>query len=251
MEEMLSSAKKASFDIWGFSPHGPISIDSPCNMKKEDVAAYKNEILKLRRTFPEINILAGMEVDFIDEINGPASKEVRDYDLDYVIGSIHFIPNQKGYYHDIDGSPERFIKTLQDHFDSDLNYVIKTFWDQTQRMIKAGGFDIIGHIDKLALNASFIDPDIENHKEYSQLASQTIQLAIKSGKDIEINTKHWEKYGRFFPHPRYWAQILSAGINMPINSDTHYAEKVESGILEAKNIKDDILKTLIKDHNPL
>lgn len=233
MEEILLSARKAGFSIWGFSPHAPICVESPCNMAEENVTAYLEEINRLRNRFPDIKILAGMEVDFIDENNGPASPKVKEYGLDYVIGSVHFIPNQRGVYHDIDGSPERFQKYLLEYFEGDLVYVIKTYWQQMQRMIKAGGFDIIGHIDKIALNASSINPEIEYTQEYKKLCDETIESAIKTGKTIEINTKHFKKYGRFFPHHRYWKRILSHGIEMPVNSDTHYADLVESGFPEA------------------
>lgn len=234
MEEILKSAINAGFSVWGFSPHAPLCIESPCNMKKEDVSVYLKEVKRLRDSYPDIKILAGMEVDFIDENNGPSSGEIKEYGLDYVIGSVHFIPNQNGEYYDIDGSPERFRKVLEQHFENDLNYVVRTFWLQTQKMIKAGGMDIIGHIDKIALNASFIDPEIEKSAEYVKLTQETIQMAIEKGIKIEINTKHWEKYHRFFPHPRYWKHILDAGIDMPVNSDTHYDTLVESGISEAQ-----------------
>lgn len=236
MEEILQSAYEKGFTTWGFSPHGPISIESPCNMTVDSVTSYLQEIERLRSLFPEMKILVGMEVDFIDETHGPSSPEVKEYGLDYVIGSVHFIPNQKGEYHDIDGSPERFRKYLHDFFNDDLNYVVKTYWLQIQRMIRAGGFNIIGHIDKIALNASFINPEIEDSEEYKKLASETIEMAVKSGKAIEINTKHYGKYGRFFPNPRYWKRILSAGIEMPVNSDTHYAHLVEAGIKEANDL---------------
>ena len=188
-----------------------------------------------------------MEVDFIDEYNGPSSKDVREYGLDYVIGSVHFIPNQNGEFHDIDGAPERFQKTLHDCFKNDLDYVVKTFWLQTQKMIAAGGFDIIGHIDKIALNASSINPEIEDTSLYKNLAAETIDMAISTGKAIEINTKHFYKYGRFFPHPRFWQKILQAGIEMPINSDTHYAHLVESGMKEAYQQIDMIKKRIFFD----
>lgn len=233
MEEILRSACEKGFTTWGFSPHGPITVESPCNMKREDVGSYLEEVERLRGLFPEMDIRAGMEVDFIDENDGPASPEVKSYGLDYVIGSVHFIPNQKGEYHDIDGSPERFRKYLHDYFEDDLEFVVKTYWHQVQRMIKAGGFDIIGHIDKIALNASFVNPQIEDSLLYKELAEETLDMAIESGKAIEINTKHYKKYGRFFPHPRYWKHIKESGVEMPVNSDTHYAELVEDGIKEA------------------
>lgn len=230
MEQMLYAAKKAGFNVWGFSPHAPICVPSPCNMKKEDVKPYLAEIRRLRELFPEMVIRAGMEVDFIDDNNGPSSKEVKDYGLDYVIGSVHFIPNQKGEYHDIDGSPERFRQVLHDYFEDDLKFVVSSFWRQTQRMINAGGFDIIGHIDKIALNASSVDPQIEDDPFYQEQADKTIEMAISKGIQIEINTKHWKRYGRFFPHPRYWKHIINSGIEMPVNSDTHYADLVEEGM---------------------
>lgn len=236
MEEIINAAIKAGFTQWGFTPHSPICLESPCNMKLEDVEWYLQEIERLRKKYPQIKILAGMEVDFIDEENGPASSYVKDFGLDYVIGSIHFIPNQKGEFHDVDGSPERFHTTLMNHFEGDINFVVRSFWNQTQRMIRAGEFDIIGHIDKISLNASSINPAIEETKEYKDLALETIDLAIRTGKAIEINTKHFKKFGRFFPNPKYWNKIIFAGVDMPVNTDAHYADKIEDGRKEALEI---------------
>ena len=236
MEEILQAARAAGFTTWGFTPHAPICLDSPCNMSTEDVARYMDEISRLRQLFPDMKILAGMEVDFLDENNGPQSPEIKDFGLDYVIGSVHFVPNQKGEFHDIDGSPERFGKYLKEFFEGDLDYVVRTYWRQVQAMIKTGGWDIIGHIDKIALNASYINPEIEYTREYLSLADETIEMAIKTGKPIEINTKHYNKYRRFFPHPRYWHRIRSAGIEMPVNSDAHYADLVEAGMKEAYDL---------------
>lgn len=244
MEEIISAASEAGFSTWGFSPHAPICLESPCNMSKEDVSSYLQEVKRLRNLYPDIRILAGMEVDYIDDKNGPASPQVAEYGLDYVIGSIHFIPNQKGEFYDIDGSPERFQRILNEHFEGDLNFVVRTFWEKTQKMIKSGGLDIIGHIDKIALNASFVNPEIENDPEYKSMSEKTIDMAITYGLQIEVNTKHWEKYGRFFPHPRYWSHILKSGIRMPVNSDAHYADRIESGIPQANSIINSIYNTL-------
>lgn len=236
MEEILLAARAAGFTTWGFSPHGPISVESKCNMKEDNVGNYLNEISRLKSLFPDIKILAGMEVDYIDDDHGPSSPVVKSYGLDYIIGSIHFIPNQKGEYHDVDGSPERFKTTLHENFNDDLIYVVDTFWKQTQKMIEAGGLDIIGHIDKIALNASFINPEIENSSRYLEPAWQTIDMAVKKGLAIEINTKHFKRYGRFFPHPRFWQMIKSSGVKMPVNSDTHHASLLEDGIKEALSL---------------
>lgn len=242
MQELLEAPRAVGFKTWGFSPHGPIGFDSPCNMEEEDIAQYLEEIERLRKLYPDMEILAGMEVDYIDRTNGPAQIKERLHGLDYIIGSVHFIPNQKGEYIDIDGSPQRFARNLHERFNDDLNYVVRTFWQQSLDMIKCGGFDIIGHLDKIACNASSVRPDIEDSADYQDAVNATIRAAIDAGLAIEINTKHYKRFGRFFPHQRYWKTILDSGIDMPINSDTHHVEGILTGVEEARKILKEISK---------
>lgn len=244
MDDMIRAARETGFSTWGFSPHSPVHIESPCNMRLADVPVYLAEISRLREAYPDIELLAGMEVDFLDENDGPGADAVRDYGLDFVIGSVHFIPDKNGVFHDIDGSAERFVRNLREHFDNDLGYVVRTFWKQSQKMIESGGLDIVGHIDKIAQNASFVVPEIENDAEYRSLAMETINLAISKGLAIEINTKHRDKFGRFYPNPIFWKHILEHGIEMPVNSDAHDTVHLDSGMQEALRMKERILKEI-------
>ena len=59
MEEILVEAMKAGFTSWGFTPHAPISIDSPCNMMENKVELYLKEVERLKNKYPEIEILNG------------------------------------------------------------------------------------------------------------------------------------------------------------------------------------------------
>lgn len=231
--DMARAAADARFDVWGVSPHAPISVDSPCNMTAADVAPYLDEVARARRANPGLTILAGMEVDYIDPDNGPASPDVADYGLDFVIGSVHFVPDRHGVPHDIDGAPERFARRVADVYDGDLDYVVRTFWAQTMAMIKQGGFDIIGHIDKIARNAVTLRPRLEQQPEYRRMADTAIDAAIACGAAIEINTKQRAVASRFFPHPRYWARIARAGVPMPVNSDAHATDTLDAGRREA------------------
>ena len=237
MEQILEAAHKAGFHTWGFSPHAPISIESPCNMESDSIGAYFAEVDRLRSLYPDMKVMRGMEVDYLNPGEGPGTALVKSYGLDYIIGSVHFIPNQKGKYIDIDGSSERFKRNLANSFNGDLEYVVRTFWKQTQEMILIGGFDIIGHIDKIALNAVAVEPEIEKTGLYRQLADETIDLAIKSGMAIEINTKHYERFGRFYPNPRFWRRIMKAGVSMSVNTDTHETSGILTGYADAMSLK--------------
>ena len=240
MAEMVAVARHTGFDIWGFSPHAPISIPSPCNMSSDSVSEYMNEVARLRSENLDIKLLAGMEVDFLNEKEGHFTEKVAGYGLDYVIASVHFIPDRKGVYHDIDGSPERFAKKLVEVFDNDLDYVVRTFLQQTLCMIECHRpgqlYTIIGHIDKIARNASTVNPLIEQQAEYRRLASEVIDKALASDMVIEINTKQRKTAGRFFPHPRYWLRIVRANHPYIFSSDAHHVDSVDAGLDEARRL---------------
>lgn len=239
MEEILAAARREGFRVWGFTPHAPISIPSPCNMKPEDVPRYMAEVERLRSVYPEITILAGMEVDYLNEDEGPATDKVRSYGVSYVIGSVHFIADQQGVYRDIDGSPESFARNVEKYFGGDLDYVVRTFWEQTRNMIAQGGFDIIGHIDKIGRGASAVRAGIEEEPEYLRMARDTIEMAIDSGIAVEINTKHYSREGRYYPNPRFWKRLVDAGITIPVNTDTHRAAEVSAGLNDARKLLDE------------
>ncbi len=236
MKTIAAEAERLGFFDWGFSPHGPISVESPCNMSPDDMEAYRAETERLSSLHPAMRISCGLEADYISEHEGPFQMKEKYPWLDYLIGSVHFVPTQKGNSVDIDGSPARFAERLESEFEGDLEYVVRTFWNQTVEMIKKGGFDIVGHIDKVALNASSVSAEIEMTPWYRDLADEAMEVAIASGKAVEINTKQRLTTGRFFPHPRYWARLSRAGVPMPINSDTHYASKADESRIEAKRL---------------
>lgn len=236
MEEIAVAARDAGFEVLGFTPHAPVGIESPCNMSWDDVDSYMAEIERLRATFPDMVILAGMEVDYLDGERNALSPEIASLGLDYIISSVHFVPNRHGVFYDIDGSSERFRMQLEKYFDNDLDYVVRTFWKQTLDMIRIGGFDIVGHIDKIVMNASTVRADIEDDPDYRRLAAEAVYSAAGSGLAVEINTKHFETKGKFFPNPRYWPELVRNGVFLPVNTDVHDADRISSGRDEAIRI---------------
>lgn len=236
LARIVEAASEVGFTTWGISPHAPIDVESPCNMSTNDVARYKAEVDRLRRQYPAMTLLTGMEVDYLTADCGPASKAVSDYGLDYVIGSVHFVTNQHGVFYDIDGSPARFVERLATVFEGDLDYVVRTFWSQTMDMIAHGGLDIIGHIDKIARNATEVRPRLETEPAYRAMADAAVRAAVEAGLAIEINTKQRDSGRRFFPHPRHWAFIARSGTAMPINSDAHTTEGVDAFRTDAKRL---------------
>ncbi len=100
-------------------------------------------------------------------------------------------------------------------------------------MVKAGGFEIIGHLDKLRLNASAVRHDIESSQCYRTGVETLIHEIILTGITVEINTKHYEATGRFFPAPELWQMLRGTGVPIVVNSDAHHPHLISASRTEA------------------
>lgn len=233
MEDFARAATAAGFRHYGFTPHSPLPIQSPCNMDMDAVPEFLDEVQRLRREYPSLHFYAGMEVDYLGPEWGPTHEYFRGLPLDYRIGSVHFVPTQEGEPVDVDGSPERFAVNLRQRFHGDLEYVVRTFYRQSLDMVRAGGFDMIGHFDKIGLNASSVQPDIEQQPWYQDLVDELVEEIRRSGVTVEINTKAYAKWGRFFPEASRIAQLKALGVPIVVNSDAHYPDLINAGRDEA------------------
>lgn len=226
MEEFVAQAVKMGFRSLGFSPHSPVPIESPCNMSFDCVDEYLSQVKSLAEKYPAVKLYAGMEIDYLGPHWGPASEYFRNLPLDFRIGSVHFIPNQEGRLVDIDGRYERFKEKMSTDFAGDIRYVVDTFFDQSVDMVEAGGFDIIGHFDKIKHNAGLYHPGLEQEPWYAEHIDHLIDAIERSKVIVEINTKAWREHQQLFPSQKLWSRLLAHGVPIIVNSDAHYPERL-------------------------
>ena len=238
MEAFARKALELGYDLYGFSPHSPVPIESPCNMHRDKVERYLAEIDRLNAEYGDrCRFLAGMEVDYLGSLWGPTNEYIAGLPLDYRIGSVHFIPTPDGKLVDCDGSHERFSGYLERYFDNDLRYVVDRYFTLMTEMVEAGGFDIVGHLDKIADNASSVSPGIEDEPWFIANVNRLLDAIISSGVIVEINTKKFAQYNRMFPSPRYWKRLIDGGTTLIVNSDAHVPALIEAS-------RDDVIKML-------
>ncbi len=229
IESIARAAVDCGVEHLGFTPHSPIPIPSPCNMSMASFESYRREIERVGElTAGKCRIYMGMEIDYLGPEWGPAHEYFVGLGLDYAIGSVHFIPNQKGECVDIDGPFADFNRRMDEYFNGDVRYVVETYYAQSQAMLAAGCFDVLGHFDKIGNNASNFSPGLEDEAWYQRLVSDFIDQIIASGVIVEINTKARVDFGRFFPGERYWQRLIDAGVPLMVNSDAHYAQKLQA-----------------------
>lgn len=242
LEEFVKYALSEGFQHLGFSPHSPIICESTCNMNKDDVPQYVNEVSLLKSIYGDrINIYTGMEIDFLDNW-GPNNDYFRELPLDYRIGSIHFIPsfiNDKEYV-DIDGNYNEFKQKMLKHFNDDIKNVVYSFYNQTLKMIEAGGFDIIGHFDKISNNANLFQYGIEDESWYKKIIRNVFDAIVDNNYVVEINTKAYNDSSRFYPNKMYFKWIKDYDVPFVVNSDAHYPNCLNLGRNEAIQIINEI-----------
>lgn len=252
MARFVAVAVSAGMKHLGFTPHSPIPISSPCNMRMEKVGDYIAEFRRLKEEYAgTINLYMSMEIDYLGSLWGAASPFFSEVPLDYRLSSIHFIPTPDGKeLIDVDGSPAGFIEKMHKYFDDDIRYVVDTFYSHTLAMIEAGGFDMIGHFDKIGFNASHFQKGIEEESWYRKHIDNVIDALTGTDIVVEINTKAWEApvgssdeakacyIPRLFPSAATIRRLRDAGQPLAVNSDVHYPERITTGRKAAFEIID-------------
>ena len=236
MEEFVTEAIELGFTHLGFTPHSPVSVESPVNMTREQVQEYFDEMERLRSAYGDrINLYTSMEIDYVGVGDGPASDYFRQLPLDYRIGSVHFIPalNNPDEMVDIDGKFPGFKERMGKYFDHDIEYVVKTFYSQMMAMVDEGGFEIVGHMDKIGFNASQYRDGIDEEPWYDKLVIDLFENIMDHHLVIEINTKAWLQHNRYYPNLKYFGMLKRFNAPVVVNSDAHYPTLLNSGRLEA------------------
>ena len=157
MEEYIKAAIGAGFSAYGVSSHAPLPFVMNYTMRREDVPAYLEEVKRLRDLYREhLEVYAGMEIDYLKGQISPADAYFQELPLDYRIGSVHLLYTDDGNIIDTDTSGEKFAFLLRHHFKGDLRYMVGAYFRAMMDMVDAGGFDFVGHADKICLNAFFL-----------------------------------------------------------------------------------------------
>ncbi len=249
MLSMAESATEVGLDYLGFTPHAPISCQSPCNMSFDRVDKYFNEFDKVcqwcaKRS--DMRLLKSMEIDYLSKDFGPHIDYFQKMPLDYILASVHFVPSQDGIPIDCDGRFNRFNTYLTIYFKGDLRYVVEKYFEQVLTMMELGGFDVLGHFDKIALNASLARPGIETEHWYESLVDDVISHIESSNVIVEVNTKAFEEHKRLYPSQLWISKLLHKNLPIMVNSDAHYKDKIISGREDAfsiiKKFKDELCK---------
>jgi len=222
--EYIERAIKEKIDFFGFSDHAPMNFDPKYRMKFEELNIYFQMVDEVREKYRDsITVLKGLEVDYLPEYH---NKIVLKSDVDYLIGSIHFL---KDWGFD---NPE-FIGRYETE---NIDQLWKSYFNEIGNMAKSGLFQIVGHIDLMKV---FKFMPKQNRVE--DLIEPALKSIKKSGMAVEINGAGYRKpIGEPYPSISIMKMLYDMKIPITFSSDAHspnqvgiYLDKIEN---EAKKI---------------
>lgn len=235
MEEFVATAVWLGFASYGISPHSPLPLPSGCNMKRERVADFIEEMERLKRKYGRrIELYTGMEIDFIGDEWGPSNDFFASLPLDYRIGAVHFLRCDDGGFAEIDCSAATFKEIADNRFGGNIRRLVERYFAAMLDMIECGGFDFAAHPDKISMNASAYSPGITEEKWYSELLHAYFERIAATGTMLEVNTKAYSRTGFLFPNRKWFAELKRLGIELTVNSDAHIPALMTCGFDDTK-----------------
>jgi histidinol-phosphatase (PHP family) len=223
--KMAETAAQAGYSILGFSSHAPLPFETDWNMKWDQLESYCTTISSLASEWENKNlvILTGLEVDFISGLVSPADAAYSRTDIDYRIGSVHYITGLPGGVFTVDEPKDEFETHLKTATGGDAKPMWKEYYHTMIAMIEHGGFDIIGHFDivkKNNENECWFD---EEDPAYIDAAFEAVDAAGKAGCIAEINTGGIArgKISTTYPSKTILSRMQRSGVRLTLGDDAH------------------------------
>ncbi|MCD6653673.1 MAG: histidinol-phosphatase [Sulfurovum sp.] len=216
IDEFIQKAIKLGIDVYGFTEHAPMDFDKKYRLSFDEMEDYANDVAIARERYKnDISILLGYEVDYLP---GYMDKRVLDANVDYLIGSVHFL-DKWGF-----DNPE-FISGYKDR---DIDEIWQAYFDATEMMAKSGKFDIVGHLDLIKIFKFMPERDTR------MLAKNALKAIKASNMVIELNTAGLRKpIGEIYPSRTLLEEAYALDIPITFASDAHTVEQIGFGYEKA------------------
>jgi len=234
-EAYVKAAISKGMHCIGFSDHCPLSVESEWNMKEADFIKYLKKINFMKEYFRgDIQILTGLEIDYIEGISGVQA--FKHTSLDYCIGAVHFLKNYaNGAPFVCDTSIEEFEKGLKQIFNGDIKELVEYYYTQIINMIKTSKPDIVAHIDlikKFNKNNRFFN---ENDDWYKEIVFEVVREIFRANCILEVNTAgvYRSLTIEYFPSNVILEFCAEQGVSLTLSSDAHHPLVIEKAFPQA------------------
>jgi histidinol-phosphatase (PHP family) len=243
---MAQAARATGYTTLGFSSHAPLPFKTEWNMDIERLPEYIETIRSLAREHaPEMEILVGLELDYIEGLCGPRDGRFSAAGLDYTMASVHYVtpagapkPSEAipepGYEptfgFTVDEPEDDFGSHLGSFYAGDAEAMVDDYYRLLTSCIGEGGFDILGHFDLIRKNNAGQRYFREDTERYRNAVMKAVDAIAGSDILVEINTGGMARGKTDAPYPAPWIlkELSSRGVAVCINADAHRPEHLSA-----------------------
>ncbi|MCC6178004.1 MAG: histidinol-phosphatase HisJ family protein [Chloroflexi bacterium] len=221
MQQYVEQAVQAGLPEMGFSDHifmywlPPDARDPELAMPEEDFDTYVEDVFRLRRAHPEIEIKLAVEADYIPTHQEALAEILARYPWDYVLGSVHFID-------DWGMDDSRYVDRFNEW---DIDELYERYFGLILRAADSGLFDTIAHLDVIKKFGH------RPRKEVAGLYERVARGLAAAGVAVEVNTAGLRKpCQELYPQIDLLTACQKAGVPATLGSDAHAPEQVAADL---------------------
>ena len=242
VETCCRKAHQKGLRSLGFSAHAPVTkktgFQSEWHLPDERLPEYIESVQAAKKRWEgKLPVYLGLEVDFISGLMGPADREYREMNLDFIIGSVHYLVPSRGEPFTVDGPVEEVDRGIKEGFGGDSRAMVEAYFDAEEAMIRAGAFDLLGHPDVAKKNNTGNRLFSEEAGFYQKRTAAIAALMAGTGLPSEVNTGGMcrGKINDCYPSLGFLKLFRKHGVPMVINADAHRAEDLDGHYDEARS----------------
>ncbi len=221
-KQMWESAQKKGIELFGFSEHSPRPNAYTYTREYRDKLSkyfpqYVAEVQALQKEFPR-QILLGMEMDWFEQELDFIKHAIKEYNFDYLIGSVHFL-GKWGYDDQTSDWEKLSIEECYAHYTH--------YFETLKRMADSGLFNIAAHLDLIKIFSVDIFHQWIALPKNQDVVNAALLTIKENNMALEISSAGLRKMCKEI-YPCKEIMNLAADLQLPITfaSDAHQVEDV-------------------------
>lgn len=168
-------------------------------------------IARLRDANPDVQIRAGIELDNdpVHSVAGQRWVEKHWDQLDFVLGSVHFLDRDDAMFDSVPAGAEQFAGR-------DIDEIYGEYFRRVRQIATTGLVDCLAHLDLVKIHGHKPSRDV------IELANETLEFIAQRGLAIELSTAGWRKpVNELYPSDGLIRSAVDKGIRFTTASDAH------------------------------
>jgi histidinol-phosphatase (PHP family) len=218
VRDMFLAGRANNLRVLGFSEHSPRppGYDYPWEYRDKITAlfpSYVEQVRELQASQAEVEVLLGIEVDWIGQERDFVQSCAKSYEFDYLLGSVHFLDHW-GF----DADPQDWADLPEAARHAKYEQYFSEFMDMTG----SGLFNIAAHPDLIKLFSLDSFTRWISGKAGAELARAAILSIKKAGMSMEVSSAGLRKpCKQIYPGPAIMRMARDLDVPISFASDAH------------------------------